>query len=149
MAARRCQLVGLLFRNSMKRSCGGGRSLTVIHPKFEYRKCFHTGNLRTQATLAEVGQFEPIKIEGNYETGQMFLHKVFGYRGVLLFPWSAKVNDRDTQTTKDGEKFDNTKSNVKSQGARSDPTKPSKDSKQYTATYYQVSTEFQVLTSYP
>ena len=32
---------------------------------------------------------------GNYETGQMFLHKVFGYRGVVLFPWLARVYDRD------------------------------------------------------
>ena len=25
----------------------------------------------------------------------MFLHKVFGYRGVVLFPWLARVYDRD------------------------------------------------------
>jgi len=26
---------------------------------------------------------------------QLFLHKVFGYRGVVLFPWVGKVYDRD------------------------------------------------------
>ena len=25
----------------------------------------------------------------------MFLHKVLGYRGVVLFPWMARVYDRD------------------------------------------------------
>ena len=28
----------------------------------------------------------------NYNTGQLFLHKVFGYRGVILFPWTARGN---------------------------------------------------------
>lgn len=34
-----------------------------------------------------------------YETGQFFLHRVFGYRGVVLFPWRAKVYDRNTCTS--------------------------------------------------
>lgn len=38
---------------------------------------------------------ESIKIDGKYETGQLFLHRIFGYRGVVLFPWSARVYDRD------------------------------------------------------
>lgn len=46
-------------------------------------------------SLSEVGKLEAIKVGGNYETGQMFLHKVFGYRGVVLFPWLARVYDRD------------------------------------------------------
>nr|XP_024220003.1 polymerase delta-interacting protein 2-like isoform X2 [Halyomorpha halys] len=45
--------------------------------------------------LAEVGRFELPKIEGDYEAGQLFLHAVFGYRGVVLFPWVARVYDRD------------------------------------------------------
>jgi len=45
--------------------------------------------------LSEVGKLESIKLQGNYDTGQMFLHKVFGYRGVILFPWLARVYDRD------------------------------------------------------
>lgn len=35
------------------------------------------------------------KAQGTYETGQLFLHRVFGYRGVILFPWLARVYDRD------------------------------------------------------
>jgi len=46
-------------------------------------------------SLSEVGKLEAIKLQGNYDTGQMFLHKVFGYRGVILFPWLARVYDRD------------------------------------------------------
>jgi len=30
-----------------------------------------------------------------YDTGQLFLHKIFGYRGIVLFPWLAHVYDRD------------------------------------------------------
>ena len=50
---------------------------------------------RLISSLSEVGKLEAIKIGGNYDTGQMFLHKVFGYRGVVLFPWLARVYDRD------------------------------------------------------
>ncbi|KAF8786782.1 polymerase delta-interacting protein 2 like protein [Argiope bruennichi] len=47
------------------------------------------------ARLAEVGKLETPKLEGKYDTGQLFLHRVFGYRGVTLFPWMARVYDRD------------------------------------------------------
>ena len=50
--------------------------------------------VRQIAGLSEVGKLEAIKVGGNYDTGQMFLHKVFGYRGVVLFPWLARVYDR-------------------------------------------------------
>lgn len=36
---------------------------------------------------------------GKYETGQLFLHRIFGYRGVILFPWLAQVYDRDLPAT--------------------------------------------------
>lgn len=50
--------------------------------------------------LAEVGRLDSPKPEAaKYETGQLFLHRVFGYRGVILFPWQARVYDRDTQIT--------------------------------------------------
>ena len=69
----------------------------------------------SSSTLSEVGQLEALKLQGNYDTGQMFLHKVgrgeemlvvvmvtmlqvFGYRGVILFPWMARVYDRDMPT---------------------------------------------------
>ncbi|GAB1599989.1 polymerase delta-interacting protein 2-like [Argonauta hians] len=49
--------------------------------------------------LAEVGVLERPRGRGQaYETGQLFLHKVFGYRGIVLFPWLARVYDRDLAT---------------------------------------------------
>ena len=51
-------------------------------------------NVNAMFSLSEVGKLEAIKVGGNYDTGQMFLHKVFGYRGVVLFPWLARVYDR-------------------------------------------------------
>ena len=29
---------------------------------------------------------------------QLFLHRIFGYRGVILFTWTARVYDRDKET---------------------------------------------------
>lgn len=46
--------------------------------------------------LAEVGKLAIPKLHEKYETGQFFLHRVFGYRGVILFPWRAKIYDRNT-----------------------------------------------------
>lgn len=46
--------------------------------------------------LETVGVFEALKQHGKYETGQLFLHSVFGYRGIVLFPWHARLYDRDT-----------------------------------------------------
>ncbi|KAG5680589.1 hypothetical protein PVAND_010086 [Polypedilum vanderplanki] len=57
-------------------------------------RCISTSCLRTNSKLAEVGKLQTPKTE-NYVTGQLFLHKVFGYRGVILFPWTARVYDRD------------------------------------------------------
>lgn len=45
--------------------------------------------------LAEVGKLSVPKNEEKYETGQFFLHRVFGYRGVILFSWRAKIYDRN------------------------------------------------------
>jgi len=33
-----------------------------------------------------------------YVCRQLFIHRVFGYRGVILFPWVGKVYDRDIST---------------------------------------------------
>lgn len=51
--------------------------------------------------LAEVGKLESPKTTGKYDTGQLILHKVFGYRGVILFPWLARVYDRDASNKKE------------------------------------------------
>lgn len=42
-----------------------------------------------------MGKLSALKMHDKYETGQFFLHRVFGYRGVVLFPWRAKVYDRN------------------------------------------------------
>lgn len=50
----------------------------------------------TQCKLEEVGRFEPKQLDENtYPPGQPFLHRIFGYRGVTLFPWLARVHDAD------------------------------------------------------
>lgn len=54
--------------------------------------------------LAEVGKLEIPKLDSKYETGQMFLHRIFGYRGVVLFPWEAKVYDRDLHNSSSNQK---------------------------------------------
>lgn len=46
--------------------------------------------------MAEVGKLVIPKLNEKYATGQFFLHRVFGYRGVILFPWRAKIYDRNT-----------------------------------------------------
>lgn len=53
-------------------------------------------NLCFDCRLAEVGKLAIPKVHEKYETGQFFLHRVFGYRGVILFPWRAKIYDRNT-----------------------------------------------------
>lgn len=54
-------------------------------------------SIRPHSTmLAEVGRFVVRQPEGIcYPAGQPFLHRVFGYRGVILFPWLARVHDID------------------------------------------------------
>lgn len=73
--------------------------------------------------LAEVGKLESPKASGKYDTGQLILHKVFGYRGVILFPWLARVYDRDatikkenkdtSQSTESGDSLSNVGKEVK------------------------------------
>jgi polymerase delta-interacting protein 2 len=60
--------------------------------------------LRSYTRLAEVGKLVSPKLDCSYEVGQIFLHRVFGYRGVILFPWLAKVYDRDLASNKAREK---------------------------------------------
>lgn len=55
--------------------------------------------------MAEVGKLESPRMDANYSVGQIFLHRVFGYRGVILFPWLAKVYDRDLAANKAKEKY--------------------------------------------
>lgn len=47
--------------------------------------------------LVEVGHFENPKTKAGeiYEPGQLFVHQQFAYRGIILFPWHARVLDKD------------------------------------------------------
>ncbi|XP_032226378.2 polymerase delta-interacting protein 2 isoform X2 [Nematostella vectensis] len=56
--------------------------------------------------LSEIGRFQVPKTQGKYEGGQLFLHKIFGYRGVVLFPWVARVYDRDREAKDDEKNFE-------------------------------------------
>jgi polymerase delta-interacting protein 2 len=80
--------------------------------------------------LAEVGKLQTVKTDGNYSTGQLFLHKVFGYRGVVLFPWQAKVYDRDANQVKSDEETTAISGDV--------PNVNNKEVQKRTHTYYQV-----------
>lgn len=52
----------------------------------------------SSSRLAEVGKFETKQPDENcYPAGQPFLHRIFGYRGVTLFPWMARVHDIDVR----------------------------------------------------
>ncbi|GAB6030045.1 Polymerase delta-interacting protein 2 [Chamberlinius hualienensis] len=71
-------------------------SRNVLSAIFKTTKCKQSAQLKaTYTRLAEVGRLDTPKQQGKYDTGQLFLHRVFGYRGVVLFPWLAKVYDRD------------------------------------------------------
>lgn len=83
----------------------------------------------TFSRLAEVGKLETPKLEGKYDTGQLFLHRVFGYRGVTLFPWMARVYDRDVP---------NKETNRESEESSSGYNHVGKEVKSHTHTYYQV-----------
>ncbi|CAG0893624.1 unnamed protein product [Cyprideis torosa] len=63
-------------------------------------------SVRRHGRLAEIGRLEVPKSQGKYETGQLFLHRIFGYRGVTLFPWLARVYDRDLPQRRDPRHID-------------------------------------------
>ncbi|MED6235100.1 polymerase delta-interacting protein 2 isoform X1 [Girardinichthys multiradiatus] len=78
----------------------------VFKPRLQCRACGLLGGVQQKMfmssrnrpegkVLEPVGVFEAVKQHGKYETGQLFLHSVFGYRGIVLFPWHARLYDRD------------------------------------------------------
>ncbi|KAA0716255.1 polymerase delta-interacting protein 2 38 kDa DNA polymerase delta interaction protein [Triplophysa tibetana] len=88
---------------------------------------FMSSRMRPEGKVLEtVGVFETQKQHGSYETGQLFLHSVFGYRGVVLFPWPARLYDRDVSPA--------------APETKSEPpgAQGSKEVKGKTHTYYQV-----------
>jgi len=51
-------------------------------------------SIRQMSVLQEVGRFEVPETLCTYKPGQFFIHKTFGYRGVILFSWNARLYDR-------------------------------------------------------
>ena len=64
-------------------------------------ECTSQPSLHSPVTsrLLEIGKLESPQPSGYYPAAQFFLHRVFGYRGVVLFPWTANVYDRDISRT--------------------------------------------------
>nr|CAG4645575.1 EOG090X07J3 [Lynceus sp. MCZ IZ 141354] len=90
----------------------------------------------TYTQLAEVGRLETPKIQGKYDTGQLFFHRVFGYRGVVLFPWVARVFDRDVPKRKDPKRSETSAASTNEESDGYNPV--GKEVKGKTHTYYQV-----------
>ncbi|XP_078468146.1 polymerase delta-interacting protein 2 isoform X1 [Lampetra planeri] len=70
------------------RACSGCALL------LQARRYYSSRNRAEGKVLETVGILEAPR-QGKYDTGQLFLHRVFGYRGVVLFPWQARLYDRD------------------------------------------------------
>lgn len=82
----------------------------------------------------------------------MFLHRVFGYRGVILFPWLARVYDRDLPNQSKNQSIevsgspvntssaeDNTTNSTQNQSPASQPnSNVTKEVQRRTHTFYQV-----------
>ncbi|XP_075146097.1 DNA polymerase delta interacting protein 2 isoform X2 [Haematobia irritans] len=77
----------------------------------------------SQTRLSEVGRLEPAKVDSKYETGQLFLHRIFGYRGVVLFPWTARVYDRDVHNNNKSKSVSSQPSPTSTAGSGSNVTK--------------------------
>ncbi|XP_014216756.1 polymerase delta-interacting protein 2 [Copidosoma floridanum] len=93
-------------------------------PLLDAGKSIYGVQVASYIRLAEVGKLEAPKLQGNYEAGQLILHRVFGYRGVVLFPWLARVFDRNLP--------------VKQEGTETGTYGTGKEVKAKTHTFYQV-----------
>ncbi|KAF6299402.1 DNA polymerase delta interacting protein 2 [Rhinolophus ferrumequinum] len=101
-AARRALVVGsrwwsrsLTGARGPRPLCAAGGAGTFPPAATTTRRHLSSRNRPEGKVLETVGVFEVPKQNGKYETGQLFLHSVFGYRGVVLFPWQARLYDRD------------------------------------------------------
>merc|ERR1719228_934588 len=58
----------------------------------------------TSTFLQEVGKLQkpldPLDTSVSYKTGQLFVHKRFGYRGVILVPWKTKILENNISPTR-------------------------------------------------
>ncbi|XP_034149355.1 polymerase delta-interacting protein 2 [Esox lucius] len=120
--SRVLQHVSLNSRHNPSVSCSSCDLFNVQQKRF-----MSSRNRPEGKVLETVGVFEVPKQQGKYETGQLFLHSVFGYRGIVLFPWHARLYDRDVSPPA-----------VESKPAEPPGAHGSKEVKGKTHTYYQV-----------
>ena len=50
--------------------------------------------------LKPIGVFTPTLEDRAYQNGQTFLHKVFGYRGIVARPWLGYINNKNKPPSK-------------------------------------------------
>lgn len=106
---------------------------------FQLSVRYFSGSDGRYTRLAEVGKLELPKAQGTYETGQLFLHRVFGYRGVILFPWLARVYDRDLPAqNKNGQPAEAITAAPITAPAGDSPPNAGKEVQKKTHTFYQV-----------
>ena len=72
---------------------------------------FSTSGGSQNFKLVEVGK--EVKVSGNYDTGQMIFHRIFEYRGVVLFPWKTQIFDRTPPPKSKAELDTSTTSEIK------------------------------------
>uniref|UniRef100_A0A8W7PLA9 ApaG domain-containing protein n=2 Tax=gambiae species complex TaxID=44542 RepID=A0A8W7PLA9_ANOCL len=111
-------------------------SLCHFRPRFNLVVRLFSVSIYHNTRLAEVGRLELPKAQGKYETGQLFLHRVFGYRGVILFPWLARVYDRDLPNQAKGNQLEGASSDANDSG--SGGGNAGKEVQKKTHTFYQV-----------
>ncbi|PAA77133.1 hypothetical protein BOX15_Mlig029456g2, partial [Macrostomum lignano] len=53
----------------------------------------------SRVKLEHVGCLSPVKVTERYAPGQAFVHRVFGYRGVVLASYQARLFDKSSEAT--------------------------------------------------
>ena len=82
------QILDMWFKSLLKKKC------SQVRLKFLCKSNY--SNKSTE--LQFVGHFtQPLSSRSVYPVGQLFLHKVFGYRGIILHPWIASVYEKRRQ----------------------------------------------------
>jgi len=115
------------------------QSFKNANPLISRKLSTTTRNYATMKML-EVGRFQPPLLEGKYRPGQLFVHRVLGYRGVVLLPRAVRVTQRglaeDNSLEEDGQNEIEEKSETGSVDCLMDIIKTM--GKESSETYYQV-----------
>ena len=90
-------------------SSAGNFRIFSINGNSTFDQNVRTRFINTSATkclpkLLDIGKEQPEK--DHYNTGQLIIHKIFEYRGVVLFPWRTELYDRDITRQSDAQAAD-------------------------------------------